>query len=227
MTANRDTIIVVANEDNSIPFFAMKHHLISDVQNLDKDTRLDLIAFVKSSTEPKMMHLKDSNKSKRDIRIYDQSRIEIEVSLWGDTAESLNPKKDDIIVIKDARIGEYREKKQVNIGFGTSVFLNPSESKFEGISQLRQWINTVNKDQLMSELDQQNPAGDFAPSGNMTVNSYETSIAQLQDEIETAKANGMIDANFKIWKEIRALVLFVKDTPLYYDSCLTCKRKVV
>jgi replication factor A1 len=31
MTANRDTIIVVANEDNSIPFFAMKHHLISDV----------------------------------------------------------------------------------------------------------------------------------------------------------------------------------------------------
>jgi len=31
MTASRDTVIVVANEDNSIPFFAMKHHLISDV----------------------------------------------------------------------------------------------------------------------------------------------------------------------------------------------------
>jgi len=92
-----------------------------------------LIAFVKSSSESKMLHIKDSNKSKRDIRIYDQSRIEIEVTLWGDTAESLHPKKDDIIVIKDARISEYREKKQVNVGFGTSVFLNPSESKFEGI----------------------------------------------------------------------------------------------
>jgi len=81
---------------------------------------LDLIGFVKNDTESRLMQLKDTNsKARRDIRIYDQSRCEVEVTLWGDTAESINPKKDDIIVIKDARINEYREKKQVNIGFTT------------------------------------------------------------------------------------------------------------
>ena len=79
-----------------------------------------MIGFVRNDTESRLMQLKDTNsKARRDIRIYDQSRCEIEVTLWGENAETINPRKDDIIVIKDARINEYREKKQVNIGFTT------------------------------------------------------------------------------------------------------------
>lgn len=49
---------------------------------------------------------------------------------------------------------------------------------------------------------------------------------QLREEINTARLNNMFSDEFKIWREVRALVHFVKDSPLYYDSCEKCKKKV-
>lgn len=56
---------------------------------------------------------------KRDVKVFDESRVEMEVSLWGETAEKINAQAGDIIVIKNARVGEYRERKQINVGFGS------------------------------------------------------------------------------------------------------------
>lgn len=35
------------------------------------------------------------------------------------------------------------------------------------------------------------------------------------------------DDQTKIFKEVRAQILYIKDSPLYYNACPTCKKKVV
>lgn len=90
----------------------MKRVFVRDVQNLEKDKTVDLIGFVRENTEARNVTLKDqSQKARRDIKVFDESREEIEVTLWGDKAESINARSGDMILFKDAKIGEYRDKK--------------------------------------------------------------------------------------------------------------------
>lgn len=64
----------------------------------------------------------------------------------------MNACEGDLIVIKDARVGEYRDKKQVNLGYNTQIFLNPDFAKFPEALLVQQWRENNDLSGLISEF---------------------------------------------------------------------------
>lgn len=109
MSVNRESQIFVANDDGAIPFFSVNRKTIEEIENLPDKINLDLIGFVKYDTNSALINLKNNTKkAKRDICVYDESRGEIEISLWGENAENIEAKAGDLLVVKGAVTSEYK-----------------------------------------------------------------------------------------------------------------------
>lgn len=59
MTVTRESNLVFANDDGSIPFFRMERKRIDEIPELSKDKIFDLIGFVKVDTEARQMTTKN------------------------------------------------------------------------------------------------------------------------------------------------------------------------
>ncbi|KAL4509227.1 hypothetical protein ABPG72_018158 [Tetrahymena utriculariae] len=219
VSINKESKILICAEDPSIPMIKLNRQYIQDVQNKQKGDLIDLIVVVKQDSDIKSMILKKDNQqqSKRDIIAFDESLIEAEITLWGQTAQEYDAKQGDFIVFKDAKIGEFKDKKQINIGYGTQIFMNPNEQLFPQIKEIKKWYLSLNSDQLSTI--QKVPGND---SGPREVTSFESSLNILQEEIKQHS----LDPDMKIWKEIRGQIMYIKDTPLYYNACCDCKKKI-
>nr|D8UYN9.2 RecName: Full=Replication protein A 70 kDa DNA-binding subunit; Short=RP-A p70; AltName: Full=Replication factor A protein 1; Short=RF-A protein 1 [Tetrahymena thermophila SB210]ADB03555.2 replication protein complex A largest subunit [Tetrahymena thermophila] len=219
VTVNKESKILICQEDPSIPMIKLNRQFIQDMQNKQKGDLIDLIVVVKADTEVKTMILKKDNQqqSKRDIISFDESLIETEITLWGETAKDYDAKQGDIIVFKDAKIGEFKDKKQINIGYGTQIFMNPDEQLFPQIHDVKKWYLSLNSDQLSTIQKAQGN-----DTGPREVTSFESSLNILKEEIK----NLQTDPEMKIWKEIRGQIMYIKDTPLYYNACFSCKKKI-
>lgn len=83
------------------------------------------------------------------------------------------------MVLKDAKIGVYKERKQLNIGYGTQVFLNPDVNIFPQVQPLSNWARSLNEEQLGQFVK----SGGAFESGNRDVTTFESSLSILKEEI--------------------------------------------
>ncbi|EGR31278.1 kelch motif family protein, putative, partial [Ichthyophthirius multifiliis] len=174
MTASRDTQIMAIDEDKRITQLKIERKMLSDIQQLSKNDKIDVICLV-NKEERKIITLKTGEqRPKKEIFIFDESGVEVEFDIWGDEGDQMTYNKGDILLIKDGKVGEYNGNKFLQwSSFMTQIITNPDPQSFKD-----------------------------------------------------AKLNNQLDENLKIWTEIRAFILRVKDTPLYYNACPKCLKKI-
>jgi len=118
-----EAIIKEANEDKNISQNRFNFTTIEEIEKRDATTIVDLAAFVKSEGSCEDVPLKNSNeiKSRKVITLYDDTGYAIDLTMWGDAAKAVHADRNSLVLIKGAKIHEYRERKGLSYGANTRL----------------------------------------------------------------------------------------------------------
>ena len=134
-------------------------------------------------------------------------------TLWGDLANT-NFKKDQVVAVRDVKINEYLNNRNLSGSFNTAIVLNTEnipESK-----QLLQWkqLNEIREDDL-KPISEKGPA---------LVRKMKT-LEQIEEEANTV----LRSEKDRIWNDVIFYVVYLKmEGTLFYLSCHNdkCNRKI-
>jgi len=147
----RSSIEVCVDDDSNIPRPHYNFRQISEIENLEAGTIVDLIGIV-TSVGPSgtiIRKLDNSEVQKRNLQLKDMSGRSIELTLWGKFCDAegqqlqlqcdsgLNP----VLALKGARVTEF-SGKSVNTTGSTHVKVDPD---FPEAESLRRWYATEGK----------------------------------------------------------------------------------
>ena len=117
---------------------------------------LDVIGIVKSATDvSEIVSQKLGGKVlvKRDLILYDDSKSEIRLTVWGETArENEGMWNDQIVAVKGCKIGDY-QGRTLGTTSSSSVILNPNPADFPEANHLNNWrYSDTNASQGLTSL---------------------------------------------------------------------------
>jgi YbbR domain-containing protein len=101
-------------DDPSIPFDKFEFIAINQLDSVPTDKKVDVLGFIHHVSKLTTIKVKDSDKFKRNVSIYDQSMSQIDITLWGNQAardelENLEP--GSILILKGGKMSEYQGVK--------------------------------------------------------------------------------------------------------------------
>ena len=121
---------------------------ISNLENVDPSTFVDILAVVKHVGEPATIVSKKSGKemNKCELTVEDDSGAEVRLTVWGDTALSAQNKFANcpIVAFKRARVSDYGGRTLS----GSAFAVNPNISEAKALQQW--WAQHGNKTQTRS-----------------------------------------------------------------------------
>ena len=157
-----------------------------------------------------------TTRGRRNIQIFDDTLSGVEMTLWGDLAQK-DFKKDSIILIKNAKINEFKDTRNLTSTFQT--FIHFDEFENETYKALEKWRNSVSSE----EIEQ------ISIKDKSEKKIYRTkTLSQVEEEAKKL-VNSFDD---RIYSDIKAHILLVKNDeriPLYYLACTNekCAKKLV
>lgn len=213
MSLNNDTIIELCEEACDLPQLQFNFKRIKDIEQVNKDSLIDVIGVVKSTTDVTQITTRTTNKqvSKREVTLVDQSGAAINATLWGGEAENFEEYvgKNPVIAIKGAKVSDFGGRSLSILG--SSVFhINPDVPESH---ELKGWFDNGGASEQTASLSGQRMDG-------MSGGVYKT-IAQIKDE-----NLGMGEK--ADYFNLRAYCVFSKKENCMYQACPSaeCNKKV-
>jgi len=213
MSLNDDTLIEPCLEECDLPSVQYNFMPIKDIEQVNKDSIIDIIGVVKLASEVSQITTKATNKqvSKRDITIVDQSKAAIRATLWGQDAENFSEyaSRFPVLAIKGAKVSDFGGRS-LSIPSSSNFSINPDIPEAH---TLRGWYDNGGADEQTSSLSGQG-------SGDSMGGTYKT-IAQIKEENLGAGEK----ADFF---NVRASIVFLKKENCLYQACpgAECNKKV-
>jgi replication factor A1 len=126
ITFDQNSEIHMTNDDGKIEKVLYDFVKISDIENTEVNKMIDVLAIVKSVSEPANLVSKKTGSEliKCDLSLVDDSGYEIALTIWGDKAQTAindmagNP----VVAFRRARVGEYNGK---SLSAGPSYEIRP------------------------------------------------------------------------------------------------------
>lgn len=196
---------VVKQEDTKIQIPEIKFDCttLADIQKMENYSEVDAIGVCVNVGELQSFTSRISNKTflKRNLTLVDNSNASMDLTLWGKEAEDYdtNNNVDPIIMIKKARLNEYKGEKSLSIGNGSLMLVNPEN---ENASHLKSWYK------------QGTPQTSILAKKNF--------LTLLEAEQKNLGSVEKPD-----YFECKASIQQIKNTPIVYKACLQCNKKVL
>lgn len=213
MSLNNDTIITLCTEDVDLPQVQFNFVNIGDLENVNKDALVDIIGVVKTAADVMQITTKATNRqvSKRELSVVDRSETSVNVTLWGDQAESFEKhvNSSPVIAVKGAKVSDFGGRSLSVLN--SSLFnVNPD---IEEAHLLRGWYDQIGKDSGMKSISGQRSDG----AGGQ----FKT-ISQIASE----KLGFGEKADYF---NIRVVPVFFKKDNCLYQACPSaeCNKKVI
>ncbi|GBM05833.1 Replication protein A DNA-binding subunit [Araneus ventricosus] len=127
ITFNNDTTIALCEESSSsIPMLQYDFVPINQIEQVEKDSNIDVIGVCKSCSDLQTFVARTSNKemTKRDIKLVDRSNTEVNLTLWGKEAESFDGSLNPVVAVKGARVSDFNGKS-LSVTMSSSMQINP------------------------------------------------------------------------------------------------------
>jgi len=213
MSLNSDTIIEPCMEECDLPTVQYEFRPIKDIEQVNKDSVIDIIGVVKLAGDVTQITTKATNKqvSKRDITLVDQSKATIRATLWGQDAEKFDEyaNRFPVLAIKGAKVSDFGGRS-LSIPSSSNFIVNPDIPEAH---TLRGWYDNGGADEQTSSLSGQG-------MGDSVGGTYKT-IAQIKEENLGAGEK----ADFF---NVRASLVFMKKENCLYQACPSaeCNKKV-
>jgi len=213
ITLNMDADVNILGEDSTIKNQHFNFCPISYLANKQEEF-IDVIGIVTKITPLATFTSTRTGKehTKRTVSLTDDSCHSVDVTLWGQEAETYTEEiiqSSCIMAIKECRVSTFNGIS-LNCSFGSSIVLNPNHQQTE---KLKQWYETQGHESPIKNLTQANR--------NMKRKTF--------GEI---KSEGLGYGEKADWVMTKGTITFVKadfEKPPWYDSCPLedCKKKLI
>ncbi|KAF9615019.1 hypothetical protein IFM89_021590 [Coptis chinensis] len=218
------TVDLCPDEDSSIPQQQFSFRPISDIENTENNSILDIIGVVTSvNPSVSIMRKNGMETQRRVLNLKDQSGRSVELTLWGEFCnregrelqEMVDSGLSPVLAVKAGKVSDFSGKSVGTIS-SSQLFINPD---FPEAYSLRDWFDRGGKDVAFLSISR-----DFAPGAQR--NEIRKTVSQI-------KAEGLGRADKPDWVTVKASVSFVKTDNFCYTACplmigdRQCSKKVV
>ncbi|XP_056613612.1 replication protein A 70 kDa DNA-binding subunit [Triplophysa dalaica] len=125
MTLNGETSIIPCEDSADVPMLQCDFVSIADLESREKDSIVDVIGVCKSVEDVTRITTKNSREvSKRNIQLIDMSSRVIQLTMWGNDAETFDGTGQPIMAIKGARLSDFGGRS-LSTQFSSTVMINP------------------------------------------------------------------------------------------------------
>jgi replication factor A1 len=217
------SIQVCSGDDFNIPQQQYNFRQISEIENIENKSMVDLLGVVTSvGPSVTIMRKNGTETQKRTHQLLDTSGRSVEVTFWENFCDvegkqlqlkydsGLNP----ILSLKRVRVSDFGGRSLSTIN-STQLKIDPD---FPDAEKLKQWYITEGKAAACISLSQ--------GTSNIGQNVVRKTIAQIKDE-------NLGQSDTPDWITIKAEISYVRSENFYYPACLLmldekpCNKKVI
>ncbi|TQE04749.1 hypothetical protein C1H46_009602 [Malus baccata] len=217
------TVDLCPDEDGSIPAQNFDFRPISEIENAESNSIVDVIGIVISvNPSVPIMRKNGMETQRRILNLKDWSGKSVELTLWGDVCNREGQKLEEmlasgfspVLAVKAGKINDF-SGKSVGTIHSTQLFINPEISD---ALTLRDWFDGGGKDTASVSISK-----DFVPGG--TKNEIRKTVSQIKDE-------GLGRSDKPDWVTVKATISFIKTDSFCYTACplmigdRQCNKKV-
>ncbi|KAK6139644.1 hypothetical protein DH2020_026608 [Rehmannia glutinosa] len=211
------------DEDSSIPRQQFSFRPISEIENAESNSILDVIGIVVTVNPSVPILRKNGMETQRRIlNLKDQSGRSVELTLWGDFCnregqqlqEMVENGISPILAVKAGKVNDFSGKSISTIS-ATQLFVNPD---FPEANTLRDWFDRGGKDTASHSISRELTPGS-------SKNEIRKSLAQIKEE-------GLGRSDKPDWITVKATISFIKTDTFCYTACplmigdRQCSKKV-
>ncbi len=217
LTFERDTQVEKAEEQDGVPQVRFNFTGIADLQDVQKDTTVDVVGILKEVGETSQITSKTTSKpyDKRELTLVDQTGFSVRLTVWGKTAAAFEVSPDAVVAFKGVKVSDFGGRSLSLLSSG-SMTVDPD---IDEAHRLRGWYDAQGRTDAFESHANLQGAGVGAAGGQR--NDYKT-ISQIKEE-----QLGMgEEADFF---SVRASIMFIKQESFAYPACTTekCNKKVI
>lgn len=217
------TVDLCPDEDASIPQQQFSFRPISDIENVENNSILDVIGIV-ISVNPSVPILRKNGMEtqRRILNLKDRSGRSVELTLWGDFCNREGQKLREmveaghfpVLAVKAGKVNDFTGKSVGTIS-STQLFIDPD---FSEAHVLRDWFDGGGKDVASQSISRE-----IMPGG--LKNEIRKTVSQIRDE-------GLGRSDKPDWITVKATISFIKTDTFCYTACplmigeRQCNKKV-
>ncbi|XP_075052795.1 replication protein A 70 kDa DNA-binding subunit [Mixophyes fleayi] len=140
MTFNSETSVIPCDDSSDVPTVQFDFIPISELENKNKDTLLDVIGICKSFEDVAKVTIKSNNRevSKRTIHLMDSSGKVVATTLWGEDADKFDGSRQPVVAVKGARLSDFGGRS-LSVLSSSTVMINPDIPE---AFKLRGWFDS-------------------------------------------------------------------------------------
>ena len=211
----RDTVVEKAMDHDGVPQVRYNFTSINDLQSVEKDATIDIIAVLKEVGNVDQIVSKTTQKpyDKRDLTLVDDSGYSVKFTVWGKSAVSFDANPESIIAAKGVKVSDFGGRSLSLLSSG-SLTMDPD---IQEAHKLKGWYDSQGRSENFASHSNMTSAG--AAGGRQE--SLKT-VAQVKDE-----QLGMSEE--PAYFTVKATIVYIKQDNFSYPACSTegCNKKVV
>uniref|UniRef100_A0A665WHX3 Replication protein A subunit n=1 Tax=Echeneis naucrates TaxID=173247 RepID=A0A665WHX3_ECHNA len=212
ITLHANSSIIPCDDTQDVPTVHCDFVPISELENKDNDSIIDVIGVCKSAEDVSRITTKTSREvSKRAVNLIDTTGKVVTVTLWGEEAEKFDSSGQPVVAIKGARVSDFGGKS-LSVLFSSTVMVNPDIPE---AFRLRAWY-----DQRGFKLNSQSLTETRSVSSNARMNWKTLSDVKNEHMGQGEKAE---------YFSCVATVLYIRKENCLYQACPSadCNKKVI
>ncbi len=211
----RETVVEKAMDQDNVPQVRYNFTTISDLQSIEKDGQVDIIAVLKEVGDVEQIVSKTTQKpyDKRELTLVDESGYSVRLTIWGKSAVSFDANPESIIAAKGVKVSEFNGRSLSLLSSG-SMTIDPDIPEAH---KLKGWYDSQGRTENFASHSNMGSAG--AAGGRQ--DPLKT-IAQIQEE-----QIGMSEE--ATYYSVKATIVYIKQDTFSYPACSNegCNKKVV
>lgn len=214
LTFERDTTVEKAEDQGDAPQIRYNFTNIGALQEVEKDTTVDVIAVLKEVADVTQIVSKTTQKpfDKRELTLVDDSGYSIRLTLWGKTALGFDANPESVITVKGCKVGDFGGRSLSMLSSG-SLAIDPDITEAH---KLKGWYDSEGRRENFSSHSNMNSAGMSGGRQDPT----KTIAAVREENLGMGEENDYFTT--------KATIVYIKQDNFAYPACLNdgCNKKV-
>ncbi|CZT45273.1 probable single-stranded DNA-binding protein 68k chain [Rhynchosporium secalis] len=215
LTFERDTIVEKAEDQDNVPQIRYNFTTISALQDIEKDSTIDIIAVLKEVADVNQIVSKTTQMpfDKRELTLVDDTGYSVRLTIWGKSAVSFDANPESIIAFKGAKVSDFGGRSLSLLSSGTMA-INPDISEAH---KLKGWY------------DSQGRTDSFATHNNMSGAGAAGGRNEQVKTISAVREENLGMSENPDYFSVKATIVYIKQDSFAYPACLNdgCNKKVV
>jgi replication factor A1 len=214
LTFEQGTLVEKCEDQDNIPQVRYNFTNIGALQEIDKDSTIDVIGVLKEVNDVNQITSKTTGQpyDKRDLILVDDSGYSVKLTIWGKTATKFDAMPESIVAFKGAKVSDFNGKSLSLLSSG-SMSIDPDIAE---AYKLKGWYDSQGRSETFASH-----TGSAGAAGGR--NNQLKTVSQVKDE-----NLGMNEKDD--YFDVKATIVFIKQDPFFsYPACLSadCNKKVI